>query len=73
MPVADGDRNPLRDSVHEAVWPADPLGGRSADVQRKTRDWGKTEETPPVAKFAGGVELLLWLSVMTAAIWIPNY
>src|ERR1700730_13518060 len=28
---ADGDRNPLRDSVHEAVWPADPLGGRSAD------------------------------------------
>ena len=39
---ADGDRNPLRDSVHEAVWPADlgappacgGLGGRSADVQR---------------------------------------
>jgi DNA helicase-2/ATP-dependent DNA helicase PcrA len=31
---AEGDRNPLRDSVHEAVWPADPLGGRSADVQR---------------------------------------
>ena len=31
---ADGDRNPLRDGVHEAVWPADPLGGRSADVQR---------------------------------------
>ena len=31
---ADGDRNPLRDSVHEAVWPVDPLAGRSADVQR---------------------------------------
>jgi DNA helicase II / ATP-dependent DNA helicase PcrA len=31
---ADGDRNPLRDSVHQAVWPVDPLGGRSADVQR---------------------------------------
>ena len=31
---ADGDRNPLRDSVHEATWPADPLGGRRADVQR---------------------------------------
>jgi DNA helicase II / ATP-dependent DNA helicase PcrA len=31
---ADGDRNPLRDSVHEAAWPADPLVGRGADVQR---------------------------------------
>ena len=31
---ADGDRNPLRDSVHEASWPIDPLGGRRADVQR---------------------------------------
>ncbi|MGB6208815.1 3'-5' exonuclease, partial [Mycobacterium sp.] len=31
---ADGDRNPLRDSVHEAVWPVDPLGERGADVQR---------------------------------------
>ncbi len=31
---ADGDRNPLRDSVHEATWPVDPLGGRRADVQR---------------------------------------
>jgi DNA helicase II / ATP-dependent DNA helicase PcrA len=31
---ADGDRNPLRDSVHEAVWPVDPLDGRGADVQR---------------------------------------
>ena len=29
-----GDRNPLRDSVHEASWPIDPLGGRRADVQR---------------------------------------
>jgi DNA helicase II / ATP-dependent DNA helicase PcrA len=31
---ADGDRNPLRDSVHEAMWPIDPLEGRGADVQR---------------------------------------
>jgi DNA helicase-2/ATP-dependent DNA helicase PcrA len=31
---ADGDRNPLRDNVHEATWPVDPLGGRRADVQR---------------------------------------
>ncbi len=31
---AGGDRNPLRDSVHEASWPVDPLGDRRADVQR---------------------------------------
>ena len=31
---ADGDRNPLRDSVHEALWPVDPKDGRGADVQR---------------------------------------
>jgi DNA helicase-2/ATP-dependent DNA helicase PcrA len=31
---AAGDRNPLRDSVHEAVWPVDPLGDRRVDVQR---------------------------------------
>ena len=31
---ADGDRNPLRDSVHEAMWPVDPLGGRRADVEQ---------------------------------------
>ena len=31
---ADGDRNPLRDEVVEAAWPADPLGSRRADVER---------------------------------------
>ncbi|WP_343572471.1 UvrD-helicase domain-containing protein [Mycobacterium sp.] len=31
---SDGERNPLRDSVSEANWPVDPLGGRRADVQR---------------------------------------
>jgi DNA helicase-2/ATP-dependent DNA helicase PcrA len=31
---ADGDRNPLRDIVHEATWPVDPLADRRADVQR---------------------------------------
>jgi DNA helicase-2/ATP-dependent DNA helicase PcrA len=31
---ADGERNPLRDSVVEAIWPVDPLGGRRADVER---------------------------------------
>ncbi|OBK74269.1 ATP-dependent DNA helicase [Mycobacterium sp. 1274761.0] len=31
---ADGDPNPLRDKVIEAVWPADPTGGRRADIVR---------------------------------------
>ena len=31
---AGGDRNPMRDNVHEANWPVDPLGDRRADVQR---------------------------------------
>jgi DNA helicase II / ATP-dependent DNA helicase PcrA len=31
---ADGERNPLRDSVVEAIWPVDPLGARRADVER---------------------------------------
>ncbi len=30
---ADGERNPLRDNVIEAVWPADPLSGRRNDVE----------------------------------------
>jgi DNA helicase-2/ATP-dependent DNA helicase PcrA len=31
---ADGDPNPLRDRVIEAVWPADPAGSRRGDVDR---------------------------------------
>ena len=31
---ADGERNPLRDNVVEATWPADPLAGRRSDVER---------------------------------------
>src|SRR6201996_5727404 len=31
---ADGERNPLRDSVVEATWPADPLASRRHDVER---------------------------------------
>jgi DNA helicase-2/ATP-dependent DNA helicase PcrA len=33
-PPADGERNPLRDSAVEAIWPVDPLGARRADVER---------------------------------------
>ena len=42
-------------------------------VQRKARTWGQTEQAPALAKLAGLVELLLWLSVVTAAVLIPNY
>ena len=31
---ADGEPNPLRDRVIEAVWPADPAGARRGDVDR---------------------------------------
>ncbi|MCV7219315.1 ATP-dependent helicase [Mycolicibacterium elephantis] len=31
---ADGEPNPLRDKVIEAVWPADPAGPRRSDVDR---------------------------------------
>ncbi len=49
---ADGDRNPLRDSVHEAMWPVDPLGGRRADVERGAAlvAAAMSAETPAAAK-----------------------
>jgi ATP-dependent DNA helicase UvrD/PcrA len=31
---ADGERNPLRDGVVEAIWPTDPLAARRGDVER---------------------------------------
>ncbi len=31
---ADGERNPLRDDVVEAIWPVDPLAGRRGAVER---------------------------------------
>jgi hypothetical protein len=42
-------------------------------VQSKTRTWGRESNTPTVARLAGLVELLLWLSVVTAAVEIPSY
>ena len=41
--------------------------------QQKVRTWGQTPETPGIAKLAGFVELLLWLSVVTAAVLIPYF
>jgi hypothetical protein len=42
-------------------------------VQAKTPRWGSKPETSAGAKFAGAVELCLWLSVVTAATLIPTY
>ena len=42
-------------------------------VQRKVRIWGRESETPSIAKLSALIEILLWLSVVTAAVEIPNY
>jgi hypothetical protein len=40
-------------------------------VQQKASAWEKASPMPPVAKIAGFTELMLWLSVATAAVLIP--
>jgi hypothetical protein len=40
-------------------------------VQQKAPAWERAPETPRAAKVAGFTELLLWLSVATAAVLIP--
>jgi hypothetical protein len=42
-------------------------------IQRKMREWGQQPNTPGVAKFLGLVELLFWISVVTAAVSIPYF
>ncbi len=42
-------------------------------VQQKAPVWGRVPDTPPEAKMAGLTEILLWISVVTAAVLIPNY
>ena len=42
-------------------------------VQRKALTWGKTMETPAIAKVAGLAEMLFWIGVATAAVSIPFY
>lgn len=42
-------------------------------VQRKARTWGRTQDTPLVAKLAGLVEVVLWLGVATAGVTIPYF
>ena len=40
-------------------------------IQTKARAWEKARDRPLIAKVAGCAELLLWLSVATAAVLIP--
>jgi hypothetical protein len=42
-------------------------------VQRKAGKWGQSPAIPTVAKLATLIELALWVSVITAAVEIPNY
>lgn len=42
-------------------------------VQTKTPIWGQKAETSSAGRLAGLVELILWVSVVTAAVEIPNY
>jgi hypothetical protein len=42
-------------------------------VQQKTPVWGHAQDALPAGKLAGLIELLLWISVVTAAVLIPNY
>jgi DNA helicase-2/ATP-dependent DNA helicase PcrA len=47
---ADGDPNPFRDEVVEAVWPADPLGSRRDDVERGAALVAREMSTPSAAQ-----------------------
>lgn len=40
-------------------------------IQRKVYDWSRPPELPKIAKIAGLVEMIWWLSVATAAVLIP--
>ena len=42
-------------------------------VQNRARLWGKTSETPGIAKVFGLTEILMWICVITAAVEIPNH
>jgi len=42
-------------------------------VQRRALDWGEAQDAHGAAKFAGATEILLWISVVAAAVEIPNY
>ena len=42
-------------------------------IVRNVPKWDRSPSTPPLAKLAGLLEILLWLAVITAAVEIPTY
>jgi len=42
-------------------------------IQRKVPEWGQQPEPPRVARIAGLLEVLFWISVVTAAVAIPYF
>ena len=62
---ADGERNPLRDNVVEAIWPADPLAARRDEVERgaalvvNAMSAGTCEAGPDTEGWAADVDALL--------------
>ena len=61
---ADGEPNPLRDTVIEAVWPADPAGRRRGDVDRgaglvRRAMAGAVQAYDDVDDWAGDVDALI--------------
>jgi DNA helicase-2/ATP-dependent DNA helicase PcrA len=70
---ADGERNPLKDNVVEAVWPADPLAARRSDVERgaalvaEALSAGTSEPGADVDGWAADVDALLAERTRSAA------
>jgi DNA helicase II / ATP-dependent DNA helicase PcrA len=64
-PPADGERNPLRDNVIEAEWPADPLAARRGDVEAgaalvvQAMSTDLDQSAPDVEGWAADVDALL--------------
>jgi DNA helicase-2/ATP-dependent DNA helicase PcrA len=62
---SDGERNPLRDDVVEAIWPADPLAARRDEVERgaalviKAMSADPCEAGPDTDGWAADVDALL--------------
>ncbi len=63
---ADGERNPLRDSVVEAIWPADPLAGRRGDVERGAALVAQAMATDPADPAPSGADVDGWVADVDA-------
>jgi DNA helicase II / ATP-dependent DNA helicase PcrA len=64
---ADGERNPLRNNVVEATWPADPLAGRRAAVERGAALVAQAMSAQPVdAGGSAGADVEEWAADVDA-------